>query len=168
LSQHAGATQPAAQTTIGAVVQSVIGTIGQQDPSNWSDANSVASLLASQKDAISAALPAELSKALGATGLLAGLGTLTAARTAAATAPGAARATTSPVTATTRAPPSPAPAAPRTSGFPTWAIILIIVIVLVAIWWFMTQKREESEPAKQGMLEAPVEFVLAAPRGSEG
>ena len=50
------------------------GTIGQQDPSNWSDPSAILSLLNSQKGAISAALPAEVSRALGASGLLAGLG----------------------------------------------------------------------------------------------
>ncbi len=79
LSQFSGAPQGAAQSAVGAVAQSVVGTIGQQDPSNWSDASSIASMLSSQKSAISAALPPELSKALGATGLLAGLGGLGAA-----------------------------------------------------------------------------------------
>ena len=168
LSQHAGVPQPAAQTTIGSIVQAAIGAVAQQDPSDWSDGNAIAALLGSQKDAIAAALPGELKQALSATGLLAGLGSLAAAGTAAAPTLGAARAAAARAPATTRAAPSPAPAAPRPSRFPTWAIILIIVIVLVAIWWYMATRREESQPAKQGMLEAPIEFVLATPPGSQG
>ena len=79
LSQFSGAPPAAAQAAIGAVAQAAIGTIGQQDPSNWSDPSSIAALFGSQKDAIAAALPPELAKALGATGLLAGLGGLGAA-----------------------------------------------------------------------------------------
>jgi hypothetical protein len=160
LSQFAGAPQPATQSVIGSVFQSVIGTIGQQDPSNWSDASSIASMLSSQKSAIAAALPAELSKALSATGLLAGLGSIgpAAAQTASSTvspATTAARAATSPAA-------SRAPAASGSSGFPMWAIILLILVVLVAIWWFMTQGHTP-EPAKQGMLSTPLEYALQAP-----
>ena len=81
LSQFSGgAPLPAAQAAIGAVAQAAIGTIGQQDPSSWSDPASIAGLLGSQKDAIAAALPPDLSKALSTTGLLAGLGGLAARR----------------------------------------------------------------------------------------
>ena len=57
--------------------------------------------------------------------------------------------------------PARPPAAPSTSAFPMWAIILLIVIVLVAIWWFVSQN-QKPEPAKQGMLDAPIGFVLTA------
>ena len=144
LSQFAGAPQAAAQSAIGAVAQAAVGTIGQQDPSNWSDPSSIAALFGSQKDAIAAALPPEISKALGATGLLAGLGGLgaAAAQTASATISGATSAASS-AAATTSAAASRAQqaAAPTSSGFPMWAIILLIVIVLAAIWWFMTRDR---------------------------
>src|SRR6202044_1037133 len=79
LSQYSGATQPATQTLLGTVTHAAVGTIGQQDPSSWSDPSAILSLLNSQKSAISAALPPELSKMLGASGLLAGLGGLCAA-----------------------------------------------------------------------------------------
>ena len=164
LSQFAGAPPAATQSVVGAVTQSVIGTIGQQDPSNWSDPSSFASLLASQKSAISAALPPELSKALGATGLLAGLGGIgaAAAHTAGSTvsqAASAASAASSSVANRAQA------AVPSSSRFPMWAIILLIVIVLAAIWWFMSRSHE-AEPAKTGMLQAPFEIVLLAPPGA--
>jgi Bacterial protein of unknown function (DUF937) len=172
LSQYSGATHPAAQSAIGAAVQSAIGAIGQQDPSNWSDPSSIAGMFGAQKDAIAAALPGELSRALGSTGLLAGLGGLgaAAARTATSAASSAASAATAaasrapaaaPVPPRPAPPPPSPPPAPASRGFPTWAIILVIVIVLAAIWWFMSQ-REKAEPAKTGMLEAPMAFALAA------
>jgi hypothetical protein len=80
LSQCSGAPHPATQTLLGAVTHATVGIIGQQDPSNWSDPLAILSLLNSQKSAISAALPSEVSfRALGATGLLAGLGVAPAA-----------------------------------------------------------------------------------------
>ena len=160
LSQYSGATQPAAQAAIGAVAQLAIGAIGQQDPSDWSDASSIAAIFGAQKDAIAAALPGEVSRALGATGLLAALsGPPAAARTARPTVAAPTRA----ATATAR----PSPPVGRTQvtassrGFPMWAIILLIVIVLAAIWWFMS-RNQKAEPAKAGTLRAPIEFALNA------
>src|SRR5271155_1101630 len=57
LSQYSSAPQPATQTLLGAVTHAAVGTIGQQDPSNWSDPSAILSLLNSQKGAIAAALP---------------------------------------------------------------------------------------------------------------
>ncbi len=160
LSQFAGAPAASAQPLVGAVGQSIVGTIGQQDPSNWSDSSSILALLNSQKSAISAALPPELTRTLSATGLLAGLGGMGAA---------AAQSATSTVSSTTSAASSAASsaanrvqAASRSSGFPMWAIILIVVVVLVAIYWFMTRSNEP-EPAKTGMLGSPaVEYAMRA------
>ena len=133
----------------------------------WSDPSSILSLLNSQKDVISAELPPEVSKALGASGLLAGLGGAAAAatRTAASTVSSAATAASSTVSSAARSiptpPPPPAPT-PASSGFPMWAIILIVIVVLLAIWWFMTQNQKPAEPAKTGLLNSPVEYVLGA------
>ena len=148
LSQYAGAPQPAAQSTIGTVVQAAIGTLGQQDPSNWSNPASIAALFGSQKDAIAAALPAEISRALGATGLLAGLGGLgvAAARTAGATASARERAVGR------RQGDAPPPTARsrrlrRSRNVVIWVIIALIVIVLAAVWWFMIQNQKA--PSRQ-------------------
>jgi hypothetical protein len=164
LSQYSGAPHPATQTLLGAVTQTTVGAIGQQDPSNWSDPSAILSLLNSQKGAISAALPAEVSRALGASGLLAGLGATAAAatQTAASTVSSAATAASSTASSAARSVPTPPPL-PRSSGFPMWAIILIVIIVLLAIWWFMSRRHEE-EPAKTGMFDAPapIEYALRA------
>jgi hypothetical protein len=176
LSQYAGAPQPAAQTLLGTVTQAAVGTIGQQDPSNWSDPSAILSMLNSQKGAISAALPPELSKMLGASGLLAGLGgmaaaasqsatsTVSTATTAASSAASSAARSAESAARSTQAAASrvPTPAAPSSSGFPMWAIILIVIVVLLAIWWFMTHNEKPAEPAKTGLLSAPVEFALSA------
>ena len=164
LSQFSGAPHPATQTLLGAVTQTAVGTIGQQDPSNWSDPSAILSLLNSQKGAISAALPAEVSRALGASGLLAGLGATAAAatQTATSTVSSAATAASSMASSAARSVPTPPPL-PRSSGFPMWAIILIVIVVLLAIWWFMSRRHEE-EPAKTGMFGAPasIEYALRA------
>lgn len=162
LSQYSGAPHPATQTLLGAVTQTTVGAIGQQDPSNWSDPSAILSLLNSQKGAISAALPAEVSRALGASGLLAGLGATAAAATQTATSTVSSAASTA--SAAARSIPTPPPPPVRTSsGFPMWAIILIVIIVLLAIWWFMSRRHEE-EPAKTGMFgaPAPIEYALRA------
>jgi Bacterial protein of unknown function (DUF937) len=170
LSQYSGATHPATQSLLGAVTHAAVGTIGQQDPSSWSDPSAILSLLNSQKGAISAALPGELSRALGASGLLAGLGGAAAAatQTAASTVSSAASTATSAASSAARSAESAARSAQvaatsSSSGFPMWAIILIVIVVLLAIWWFMTQNQKPAEPAKTGLLSAPVEYVLQAP-----
>ena len=178
LSQFSGAPQPAAQALLGTVTHATVGTIGQQDPSNWSDPSAILSMLNSQKSAISAALPPELSKMLGASGLLAGLGGLGRGRQTASTVraprpPQVRRRVPPPVPPQGALnPPRGAPkpprrgsqprAAPTSSGFPMWAIILIVIVVLLAIWWFMTQNQKPAEPAKTGLLSTPVEYALDA------
>jgi cobalamin biosynthesis Mg chelatase CobN len=137
-------------------------------------------MLNSQKSAISAALPPELSRALGASGLLAGLGAAAAGatQTAASAVSGAATAASSTASsaassaarsaesaarsAQTAASRIPTPPAPTSSCFPMWAIILIVIVVLLAIWWFMTHNEKPAEPAKTGLLSAPVEYALRA------
>src|SRR6202044_3516085 len=168
ISQYSGAPHPATQTLLGTATQAAIGTIGQQDPSNWSDPSAILSMLNSQKGAISAALPPELSKMLGASGLLAGLGGLGAAaagatQSAASTVSSAATAASSTASSAassaarsaesaarsaqaTAARVTAPVAAPTSSGFPMWAIILIVIVVLLAIWWFMTQNQKPVEP----------------------
>ncbi|HZZ21733.1 MAG TPA: DUF937 domain-containing protein [Roseiarcus sp.] len=174
ISQYSGAPHPATQTLLGTATQAALGTIGQQDPSNWSDPSAILSMLNSQKGAISAALPPEVSKLLGASGLLAGLGGAAAAATqaaastvssAAATASSAASSAARSAEGAARSAEAaasrvPAAAASTSSGFPMWAIILIVIVVLLAIWWYMTQSQKPAEPAKTGLLSAPVEYAL--------
>jgi len=155
---------------LGAVTHAVVGTLGQQDPSNWSDPSAIAALFNSQKSTIAAALPPEVSRALGASGLLAGLGgaAAAAAQTARSTVSSAAGSATSAAsaassTASSAARSAQTAAASSSRSFPMWAIILIVIVVLVAIYWFMTRSHE-AEPAKTGMFDspAPIEYALEA------
>jgi Bacterial protein of unknown function (DUF937) len=163
LSQYAGAPQGAAQPLIGAVTHAVVGTLGQQDPSNWSDPSAIQSLFNSQKNAIAAAMPPELSRALAGTGLLAGLGGAATAAAERATTTVSSAATAASSTASSAARSAQAAAASSSSGFPMWAIILIVIVVLLAIYWFW-QSHQAAEPAKTGMFDppAPMEYALQA------
>jgi Bacterial protein of unknown function (DUF937) len=169
LSQHAGAPQAAAQPLIGAVTNAVVGTIGQQDPSNWSDPTAILSMFNSQKSAIAAALPGEVSRALGASGLLAGLGGAATAAADRATSTVSSAATAASSTASSAARSAQA-AASSSSGFPMWAIILIVIVVLVAIYWFMTQGQKPAEPAKTGMFDpsTTIEYAMESAPSSAG
>jgi hypothetical protein len=169
LSQHAGAPQAATQPLIGAVTNAVVGTIGQKDPSNWSDPTAILSMFNSQKSAIAAALPGEVSRALGASGLLAGLGGAATAAADRATSTVSSAATAASSTASSAARSAQA-AASSSSGFPMWAIILIVIVVLVAIYWFMTQGQKPAEPAKTGMFDpsTTIEYALEAAPSSAG
>jgi Bacterial protein of unknown function (DUF937) len=160
LSQYSGAPHPATQSLLGAVTHAAIGTLGQQDPSNWSDPAAIASLFNSQKSAIAAALPSEVSSMLGASGLLAGLGGAAAAATQRATSTVSSAATAASSTASSAARSAQAAATSSSRSFPMWAIVLIVIVVLVAIYWFMTRSNE-AEPAKTGMFDAPAPIELA-------
>ena len=92
------------------------------------------------------ALPADLAKSLGSSGLLQGIGAAGAAM--ASNAAGAA------VTQTR--------AASASSGFPMWAIVVVVLIILAALYWFFVMKKEEPKPA----AEAPATIHYAAPRGA--
>ncbi|HZC94894.1 MAG TPA: DUF937 domain-containing protein, partial [Bradyrhizobium sp.] len=118
LSQYSGAPQPATQTLLGTITHATVGTIGQQDPSNWSDPSAILSMLNSQKSAISAALPPEVSRMLGASGLLAGLGGAAAAagQTAASTVSGAATAASSTASSAARSADAAAARATQTAA----------------------------------------------------
>jgi hypothetical protein len=172
LSQYSGATHPATQSLLGAVTHAAVGTIGQQDPSNWSDPSAILSLLNGQKGAIAAALPGELSRALGGSGLLASLAGVAAGatQTAASTVSSAASTASSAATSAAGSAARSAQTAATTSsgGFPTWAIVVIVIIVLLAIWWFMTEREKPAEPAKTGLWSAPVEYALDAAPSSAG
>jgi hypothetical protein len=160
LSQYSGAPQSAAQPLIGAVTHATIGTIGQQDPSNWSDPSAIISMFNSQKNAIAAALPSEVSRALAGSGLLASLGGAATAAAERATSTVSSAASAASSTASTAA--RSAQTASSSSGFPMWAIILIVIVVLLAIYWFVTRS-QEPQPAKTGMFDpALIEHALQA------
>jgi len=130
LGAHSGADQSTARLAIGAVAQALIGGLGQQDPSLWSDGGAIGALFASQTNAAAAALSPDLAKSLGASGLLPGLG-----------AAGAAMASSAP------APANQARAASPSSGFPIWAIVVVVLIVLAGLYWFFVINKEPKPAA---------------------
>ena len=71
VSKYAGIGEPAANSLIGTLGPVVLGSLAQHQKANKLDAGGLASLLAGQKDAIAAALPAGLSTVAGGTGWLA-------------------------------------------------------------------------------------------------
>jgi Bacterial protein of unknown function (DUF937) len=143
LAQFASVPQAAAQSTIGAASQAVVGVIGQQDPSLWSDPAAIGNLLASQQDIVSAALPSGLSNLLSRSGLLADMGAMTAG--AAATAAGVASSASSAAGSAM----NQARSANASSSFPMWLIIVIAVVVIAAIYFYISAHRE-SAPATTG------------------
>jgi len=167
LGQFAGVPHAAAQSTIGAVAQAVIGVIGQQDPSTWSDPAAIGNLLASQKDIVNAALPAGLSSLLTSSGLLAGMGATAAGAAASATsaAASAARATSSAAANVASSASSAAGSAmnqaratPPSAGMPMWLMIVIAIVVVAAIYFYFSSQKE-TKPAATGA--AAIEFVLS-------
>jgi len=129
LANHIGVPVDATLPALGAVEQATVAAIGQQDPSLWSDGDSMAKFLSSQRGAILAALPASLSG-------------LFATPAPAAPPPPAAPAAAPPVdavpppprTAPPRAAPPPPP--PSSGGFPAWLIVLIVVVVLAGAGYY--------------------------------
>jgi len=155
LGQHVDVPPEAARSALGAVGQAVIGVIGQQDPSNWSDANAIGSLISGQKGAVAAALPSGLSQALGSSGLFAGL-----------SGAGAAAAAARERAASPSAPAAPAPASAPAggSGFPMWAIVLIVIVVIAAAaYWYLHHRKAEKPTA--ALAPATIELV-ALPESS--
>jgi hypothetical protein len=138
----------AAAPALGAVEQAAIGVIGQQDPSLWSDAESLKKFMSSQKSAILSALPENLR------------GTMAPAPAAppppppqAAPAPAAQAAAPRP-----RTPPPPPPPAPS-GGIPSRLIALIIVVIILIAGYYYW-KSQQQEPAKTGFNPPPAGYAL--------
>jgi hypothetical protein len=137
------ATMPA----LGAVEQVAVAVIGQQDPSLWSDADSISNLLGGQKSASAAVTAPSVAE-----------------QTPPAPPPPPAPPAPPPIVAPAesvasaparRAPPPPPP--PPPSGSYTWLIVLIIVIILAVggyYYWKSTQ------PAAAGFLPPSTEYTL--------
>ena len=156
LGDHAGIPPEAAQSAVGAVSQAVIGVIGQQDPSNWSDASSIAGFIASQKSSILAALPSGLSSAIGASSLLAGVGAAATAKVTQAASNAAAS-----VTRTASAPMQQAQAAASGSGFPSWLIVLIVIAIAAGVGYYFYMQKEKAAAPKASLAPATIELTLA-------
>jgi hypothetical protein len=150
LSRFAGANQSAAQTVLGLATPMVMGTLGQQDPENWSDGNGIARFFASQKDAIAAALPAGLATALSGSGLLKGIesslqggvsSTAAAASAAGARASGAAGSAAS--SAASAANQAARDMSAGVAGIPNWMLVVGAAVILALLAWFFLGRSGE-------------------------
>ena len=133
VAKYAGFGETPAKNLLGMLGPVVMGTIGQEQKASKLDASGLASLLAAQKEHIAAALPADFSKLLGATGLLESVqGHLkNGAPATSTTASSPARRVETPVRGATTPPPSvhgPAPTAPW------WRLPLIAAAALGLGW----------------------------------
>jgi hypothetical protein len=137
--KYAGLGQNASGSLLGMLASIVMGTIGQQQGARSLDAGGIASLLASQKDNIAAALPAGFANLLGGTGLLDSLGG--AARTATAAASQTARVTTSAARAIGDTGQRAAGAAAASLNWLYW-LIPLLVILAVLIYLFARPTEE--------------------------
>jgi hypothetical protein len=126
-----------------------MGTLGQQDPENWSDGTAIARFFASQKEVIAAALPAGLATALSGSGLLKGMeaslqGGVSSAAAAANAA--AARAASTGSTAASSAANTASQAAREVGpagGIPSWLLIAGAAVVLALLAWFFLGRSGE-------------------------
>lgn len=116
VSKFSGASQSATGGLLGMLAPVVLGTLSQQQKSNGLDAGGIAKLLDDQKSNIAAAIPGDLSKLLGGSGLLDAVIPKTSAATSASVSSAA--------TSTTPA----APAKPF-NGWP-WAALVAVAMLL--------------------------------------
>ena len=145
IGQFAGLGQGKSGSLLGMLAPIIMGTVAQQQGTRGLDASSVASLFASQKDNIAAALPADFGRLLGGTDLLNSLG-------------GAARSAASAGTQATRAAGAAAASAAGNAGQRTgaaastsynWLYWLIPIVAIAALLvYFLTKPAEQV--AQQG------------------
>ena len=156
LGKFAGADANAAKGVLGLVAPAIMGTIGQQDPDNWADGNGITNFFASQKSAISAAMPPGLGNILSGAGIP-NLGGMAAGAAGAATA--AAGAAAASATSAARDMRNTASAAVQPpSGLPSWLLPALAVVVLgLLAWWFLGR---HSGPEK---MEAKAPAAVTAP-----
>jgi Bacterial protein of unknown function (DUF937) len=175
LSRFAGANQSAAQTVLGLATPMVMGTLGQQDPENWSDGNGIARFFASQKDAIAAALPAGLATALSGSGLLKGIesslqggvsSTAAAASAAGARASGAAGSAAS--SAASAANQAARDMSAGVAGIPNWMLVVGAAVILALLaWFFLGRSGEKTAVAPATQQSATTGKVDAADLGKQ-
>jgi hypothetical protein len=149
IAKFTGLGQGASGSLLGILAPIVMGTIGQHQTAGRAlDANGIASLFASQKDNIAAALPSSFGSLLSGTGLLNSLGD--AARTATAAGTEATRAATSAARAVGETSQRAAGAAATSSNWLYWLVPIAAAAALLV--YFAVRPTEQV--AQQGMNQA--------------
>jgi hypothetical protein len=182
LADSLGVPVDATLPALGAVEQAVVGVIGQQDPSLWSDGESIAKFLASQRGSILSALPASLAGMFVSGEAAAPVPAPQAAPEPApappappAPAPQAApppppppspppKPAPQPAPQPTRAAPPPPPPPPQGGGFPSWLIALIVIVILAIIGYYYWSSRQPK--ADTGLNTPTREYAtIVSPKG---
>jgi len=144
IGQFAGLGQGKSSSLLGLLAPIVMGTVAQQQGAGGLNASSIASLFASQKDNIAAALPADFGKLLGGTDLLNSLGG--AGRFAVSAGTQATRATTAAASAAGNVGQRAGAAAATSYNWLYWFIPIVAIAALLV--WFLTKPAEQL--AQQG------------------
>jgi hypothetical protein len=144
IGQFAGLGQGKSSSLLGLLAPIVMGTVAQQQGAGGLNASSIASLFASQKDNIAAALPAHFGKLLGGTDLLNSLGG--AGRFAVSAGTQATRATTAAASAAGNVGQRAGAAAATSYNWLYWFIPIVAIAALLV--WFLTKPAEQL--AQQG------------------
>jgi hypothetical protein len=150
VAKFAGVGQGGGTSLLGMLAPVVLGTIAKQQGSRPLDAGGIASLLASQKDNIAAALPAGFGSLLGGTGLLDSLGG--AARTATSVAQGTAQATASAAQAVSDSARRAAARAPAPSFNRLYWLIPLLAIAALLVYLL---NRPTEQVAQQSVTTVP-------------
>ena len=131
LSKFTGLGEGAASSLIGTLTPAVLGTLGKVQATQGLDASGLSQLLQSQKENISAAIPAELGDVLSKAGVP---GFTAAARTSEAERPAVVRAT-------------PPEEAPQSFNW-RWVAAAVAAIALASAWFFGNQPAQVVEQTK--------------------
>lgn len=152
IGKFTGMNETATKSLLGMIAPAVMGTLGQQARASNLDASGIASLLASQKDNISAAMPAGLGQLLGGTGLLDGIGGNVRSMTGAATAGSRDSGETTRV------------AAERASGGTNPLVWLALLAAIAAgAWWYV--KGRQTTTSSPAAISAEVKDAGASLKG---
>lgn len=161
LGKFTGMGEGASRSLLGMVAPAVVGTLGQQVRQSNLDASGLAGLLASQRDNISAAMPAGFGQLLGGSGLLDGIGgnVRSMAGAAAGAATSAAGAATSAARSAGDAAGRMASTASHTAqraagGGSSWLLWLVLLAALAAgAWYFVGRQHMPSASIPAVMVE---------------
>lgn len=146
IGKFAGIGEGTSKSMLGMLAPVVLGALGQQQRSTGLDASGLASLLASQKDQITAAMPSGLAGQLSAAGLIDGATETMRSSAAAASAAGSRIAEASERTAYRAG--QAASAATRSTAASQWPYWLVAAVVLGGLAWFALGPSREDTVAQ--------------------
>lgn len=161
IGKFAGLGEGTSKSMLGMLAPVVLGALGQQQRSAGLDAGGLASLLTSQKDQITAAMPSGLASQLSAAGLIDGATETLRSGAAAASAAGSRFAETSERTVYRAG--QAATAASRSTAASQWPYWLAAAVVLGGLAWFALGRQGEDKVAQ-----APPATTMRTETGTVG